>query len=133
MRYKKGFKYQLVRMELFRTSLRPSKDISIPYITLGTKGLMVLDRGYAWDGASGPTIDTDNTMRGSAYHDAAYQLMRLELLRPHWRGVADEELGVILRASGMSKLRSKLWVRGLDIFGRPAADPKNRRKVYEVT
>jgi hypothetical protein len=33
-------------------------------------------KGYAWNGPSGPTLDTRNFMRGSLVHDALYQLMR---------------------------------------------------------
>ena len=32
--------------------------------------------GYAWDGASGPTIDTKNTVAASMIHDILYQFMR---------------------------------------------------------
>ena len=59
---------------------------------LNTKGHLIIKRSYAWDGPSGPTIDTKNFMRGSLVHDALYQLMRHEhLSSDEWRAVADLE------------------------------------------
>ena len=93
---------------------------------------MIIDRGYAWDGASGPTWDTKNSMTPSLYHDAAAQLMRLGLLDQKWRIPSNEEFGDMLKARGMSWLRRKIWVRELNKFGGPSTDPKNRRPILEA-
>lgn len=133
MRYRKGYKYQLAETEVFVTHLRPPEDILTPFISLTKDGVMTLVWGYAWNGPSGPTIDTENTRRGTAFHDAAYQLMRMGLLEQHWRLFADKDLGEFLVESGMWKARAWAWVKGLKWGGRPAADPENRRRVFEVS
>jgi len=132
MKYKSGFKYQLEETERFQTALRPSRRLETPFIILYCSGEMTVFRGYAWDGASGPTIDTKNSMRGTLFHDAAYQLMRLGLLSPEWRETVDDEFGRFLKEDGMWWLRRKLWVREVKKFGGSAADPRNKKPVLEA-
>ena len=62
------------------------------YLSLTEEGRLEVKRTYAWDGPSGPTIDTRNFMRGSLVHDALYQLIRLEVLPPESRKRADQLL-----------------------------------------
>lgn len=132
MKYKKGYKYQLVEDVSFRTALCPPQGIVTYYITLPVDGRMTVRRGYAWDGPSGPTIDTKNSMRATLFHDAAYQLLRQGLLEPEWRTAIDLEFDRFLKYDGMSKWRRKLWITGLKWFGASAADPKNQKKVFTV-
>ena len=128
MQYQTGYKYQLYTDELFQTPFRPDKLIKTRFILLSYDGMMSILSGYAWDGASGPTWDTKNTMRGSLFHDAAYQLIRLGLLKEHSvRQIADEYFGVLLKEDGMGTIRRKLWIRAVKRFAASAADPKNRR------
>ena len=46
---------------------------------------MIVEKDYAWDGPSGPTIDTSNSMRASLVHDVLYQAMREEGLAYEFR------------------------------------------------
>ena len=54
--------------------------------------MMTLSAGYAWDGASGIAINTENSVRASCGHDALYQLIRLGLLPRTKRLQADSDL-----------------------------------------
>ena len=85
--YKKGYKYQLVEAYTVKISIRPKKSVASPseFIVLTADGLLTINKGYAWDGPSGPALDTCNFMRGSLVHDALYQLMREKLLDQHIR------------------------------------------------
>ena len=47
----------------------------ILYAMLGKKALYVYP-GYRWDGASGPTIDSEDSMQASLFHDVVYQMLR---------------------------------------------------------
>lgn len=67
---------------------------------------LVISAGYAWDGPSGPTIDTKSFMRGSLIHDALYQLLRHGVLPENHRKMADDELWRICRADGMNRFRA---------------------------
>ncbi len=90
-------------------------------IELGQRTLQI-KKGYCWDGPSGPTIDTDNFMRGSLFHDGWYQLMReYGSFYFQWRDDADRLLQRICREDGMSRLRAQWVYWGVKTFGRRAA------------
>ncbi len=131
IRYRSGYKYQLVEECSVTVSVVPSADIETPFIDLDANGVLVIKRGYAWDGPSGPTIDTKNFMRGSLVHDALYQLMRQEhLSKDKWRAEADLELKRICVEDGMSWLRA-WWVhRGVRLGREPSASPEARKKIH---
>ena len=78
--YKDGYRYQLQEGYSLVISIRPAAAVGNDYIALDPQGALRIAKGYAWDGPSGPTLDTANFMRGSLVHDALYQLMREGLL-----------------------------------------------------
>ena len=128
--YKKGYKYQLVEKYTVDIPIKPESDIhsDSEYIDLTSEGNLVIKKGYAWDGPSGPTIDTLNFMRGSLVHDALYQLMREEKLNLDiHREPADQLLKKMCKEDGMSSIRAWWVYKGLRIGGDPAANPDNRR------
>lgn len=76
--YRSGYKYQLeydYRHALWNV-LPQVGETGNKYVTASNGGFLLIRAGYAWDGASGPTIDTKSTMRASLVHDALYQLIR---------------------------------------------------------
>lgn len=89
--YKKGYVYQLSRDLVVDTGLL-GYDITTPYIRLLPNGIMVLAKGYAWDGAT-CFPDFDWIIYGSCAHDAGYQLIRLGLIPKHCKEHFDELLG----------------------------------------
>ena len=122
------YKYQLLTTHMLSTKFRPVSRIVTEYIELGTDGVMVVKKLYAWDGPSGPTIDTKNFMRGSLVHDALYQLMREKhISHTNNRKRADIILRDICRADGMSKIRSA-WI----YFGVRIGASKAAKKGREV-
>lgn len=130
MKYRSGYKYQVAEDEVFKTKICPSKAIDTQFIHLTHGGILTVRSGYAWDGPSGPTIDTDDSMRGSLAHDAMYQLLRMELLAPTWREAIDDMFGEILAEDGMWSWRWKFWVREVKKFAGAATDPKNKKVVH---
>lgn len=132
MKYKKGYKYQLEEREIFEIwEFNGMLPIFAPFISL-VDGCLKLEKGYAWDGASGFTIDTPSTFRGSAGHDALYQLMRKSLLpvEPN-REMADKYLLKWLINSGMWKWRANIWYRAVRKFAEFAAT-EPPKKIIEV-
>jgi hypothetical protein len=128
--YKSGYKYQLHSMYAVDTPISPTETIQTRYIVLHTDGRLVIRAGYAWDGPSGPTIDTKSFMRGSLVHDALYQLIRLKLLDSKWRPSADDMLYQICREDGMNRVRA--WYVRLSMrtpMAKAAASADNRRRV----
>jgi hypothetical protein len=131
--YRSGYKYQLAGTVSVSTKLEPDNEVSIDdFITLRVDGMLEIRKGYAWDGPSGPTIDTKTFMRGSLVHDALYQLMRAELLGGEWRKAADEELHTICRADGMNPIRAWWVLRALRRHAGPAASPESRKKEHSA-
>ena len=80
IKYRSGYKYQLVEEYQVKVSVAPADNIKTDFIELSTEGMLVIKKGYAWDGPSGPTIDTLNFMHGSLVHDVLYQLLRNKLI-----------------------------------------------------
>lgn len=132
MKYRKGYKYQLAEDEVFITGIHPHATIVTKFIELRANGRLLVKSGYAWDGPSGPTIDTANAMRGPLAHDALYQLMRYNFLDRGLRPAIDKFMYDCLREDGMSVFRAKLWYRSVRRFASWAAHPKNKKRVYEA-
>jgi len=130
IRYKSDYKYQLAEGYEIPISIKPSHDITTDFIALDIQGNLVVKKGYAWDGPSGPVKDTDENMRASLIHDALYQLMRNDDLksRTH-RKTADKEFKRICLEDGVSRLRASVYYKALRKFGKPAASPKNKKKI----
>lgn len=105
----KKYKYVLLRAYSIQTKIIPTKEIILPYINLKINGNLLIKNGYAWDGASGITIDTDSSIRGSLIHDSFYQLMREKYLRKKNRLAADEILRDTCIEDGMYKWRANIW------------------------
>lgn len=130
MRYTKGYKYQLEENEYFKTSIE-GYDIEFKFISLKPSGSVKLSSGFAWDGPSGPTFDTKTFMRGSAIHDALYELMDRGLLPINFKSYADNYLVKICNQDGMSSIR-QWWVLGaVKHFGKPG-DYKKKKPILEA-
>ncbi len=85
----------------------------------------------AWDGPSGPTVDTENSMRASLVHDVLYQAMREGGLPQEARAWADREFRRILKADSMWWPRQWCWWLGVGAGGAGNAKPKRRETVEE--
>jgi len=133
MKYQAGFKYQLSEDETFRiTMIEPEDSIHTRFISLSPEGTLHISAGYAWDGPSGPTYDSANSLRASLAHDAIYQLMRLGLIEESWRGQADLLLDRILEEDGMWSLRRWYWLKGVQWFAAGAANPDNVKPIQDA-
>ena len=128
IQYKSGYKYQLAGEYTIRVRIRPDRDILTEYLTLLKSGDLIIAGGYAWDGPSGPSVDTKSFMRGSLVHDALYQLIRTGYLRPEDRLPADEELRRICLEDGMWRIRAWWVYHAVRIGGGPSASKSHIRK-----
>lgn len=124
IKYKGGYKYQLVESYFVDTPIRPGALIVTRFLVMQPSGRLGIHDGYAWDGPSGPSIDTANFMRGSLVHDALYQLMRERHLGQEHRAAADELLRQICIEDGMSWFRAWYVYRSVRVFGGRRAAPE---------
>lgn len=132
IRYRSGYKYQLVEEYSVEVSIRPAQPVDTDYIALSPEGLLTVKKSYAWDGPSGPTFDTKDFMRGSLVHDALYQLLRDGYLSAAFREQADLELHRLCREDGMSAFRAWYVLLSVRKFADFAASPESRKPVLEA-
>ncbi len=131
----RNYKYQLMNDYSIDTNIRPVQEIVEPkpptktFIRLIPSGRLTVYQGYAWDGPSGPTIDTKNFMRGSLVHDALYQLIRQTDIGLDHRIEVDELLRAICLKDGMSSFRAWYVYHALRLFGEAQARPRGEEEV----
>lgn len=124
IKYREGYKYVLAEPYsiTFDYDFSDVPDISTDYIMfIAKEGTLLIRKGFAWDGCSGPTIDDKTNMRGGLVHDALYQLLRLGLLPAEYRHFADKVLKEICKKDGMNWFRCWYYFEGVDHFAKYAA------------
>jgi len=135
-----GYKYRLEKSYSFVIDILPENKISHEYFSFekfgfekfGNNGFLYITKNYAWDGPSGPAIDTSDFMRGSLIHDVLYQAMRLKLLPLSYRKQADDILYKICREDGMPKWRASYVYWAVRLFAGNDAKRKQDDKIYEA-
>jgi hypothetical protein len=132
--YRKGYRYQLAWDYELQLEYEGVGNMveggAMAWTWLATDGKLLITAGYAWDGASGPAMDTPTIMRAALVHDALYQLIRLGSLDKHiWKPRADKELRRICREDGMSRFRSWYVYQAVRLGGGKAASPAGIRPV----
>ena len=133
IRYRSESKYQLASDYKINIPILPAEDIVTEFIELDTSGELTVKNAYAWDGPSGPVIDTPENLRASLVHDALYQLMRNEELSTRsYRKTADELFRDICKEDGVSAFRANVYYRGLRKFGKPATEPENKKRIHRA-
>ena len=147
IQYRAGYKYQLAQPYETHISIYLESPVKTEFIRLGPVGHLFISKGYAWDGPSGPAIDTKSAMRGSLIHDALYQLIRLRLLSENMREAADkiyrdalikDANSIItgnypfwMQGMAISLSRARAWLdfEGLRALGWTATDPESERPI----
>jgi hypothetical protein len=117
VKYTSGYRYQLEEDFQLLTDLRPLQPGGNRWASLDDLGILRISAGYAWDGASGPAVNTKNFVRGSLVHDALYQLIRAGVLQYEDRKRADEILREIVLEDGMWHLRAWWVYTAVRLFG----------------
>lgn len=131
--YRTGYKYQLAEDYCIATKIKPKAAIDGRFIALNTEGQLTVKSGYAWDGVSGPVIDTDINLRASLVHDAFYQLMRKRrILAKDYRKKADKLFKDMCKEDGVPSAVAKLYYQALKRLGKPSTDPKNAKVAFRA-
>ena len=129
IKYSRCYKYKLTASESYELGEDwNSITVNSQYATLH-KGILVVARNYAWDGASWPAIDTKTFMRGSLIHDALYQLIREGHLTSTWKTKSDEALRDICLKDGMAKWRAAYVYFFVSKFGHGSSRLKKRETI----
>ena len=129
----RAYKYQVMQEYKVKIDIKPDKYLKYRFMSLSKGGTLTIREGYAWDGPSGPTIDTPNFMRGSLVHDVLYQIMRLGGLdHEKYRKRADEILREICVEDGMSAFRAWYVYWAVWLFGESFATPRPEPEVKVI-
>ena len=131
IKYRDGYKYQLEEDYCFQTNITGHTGGN-SFVHIAADGMLNVYVGYAWDGPSGPTIDTENSKRPSMIHDALYQLMRMKILPQICRKRADDILYEELVKNGMLRLRAWIWYKAVRNLAAPFADPAHAKPLIEA-
>lgn len=124
----KCYKYQLTRPYAINIGIR-GYSVDTDYLKLAPDGGLEIAESYAWDGPSGPTIDTPDFMRGSLVHDALYQLIRIEEIPYAYRAYADLLLKKICLEDGMWRFRAAYVYLSVRLFGGLWAKPGGEKPI----
>lgn len=128
--YTKGYKYQLEEPYQAMIPIKPDYDIFTDFAVLYKDGKLTIFKHYAWDGPSGPTIDSPVFMRASLVHDVLYQFMRQGLLPSTFRHDADELLRTMCLEDGMWRIRAWYVYHFVRLCAGPCADPSHKKVVF---
>ena len=113
---KAQWRYRLVAPYCYPTDIL-GEQCGNQWVHLDPDGSLSIAAGYAWDGPSGPTLDTPDTMRASLVHDALYQLMGNSELHRDNRRKADDCFRQILITDRMPGLRVWYYFLAVRLFG----------------
>lgn len=91
-------------------------------------GRLIVQKDYWWDGPSGPTFDTPETIEPALPHDVAYQAIRLDEMPMKYRKPADLEFLELLKRAGVGVVRRTIWYVGVRVGGGIALR-RSRRKL----
>jgi len=126
------YKYRMLKAIPLQTWIARC-PVQAEYFSLTPKGILTVNKKYCWDGASGPTFDTSDSMRGSLFHDVLYQMLREGQLldgkyvpaeHDRLRKIADQIIYRLCRADGMPWIRAQLWYWGIRWKGGEHALPR---------
>ena len=135
IRYTDGWKYMLDEPLIYQLSEQfigiPSCDVHEGKVDGPTRTITIYV-DYPWDGASGPTIDTNDSIVPSTIHDFLYELLRQHMLGQEWREKADLEFYDLCIACGMSNIRASVWYYAVRWGATGAARPGRERKILEA-
>lgn len=129
--YSSGYRYKTEATSVFETGIIPLTPGGNRFVHIDQTGRVEIGPDYAWDGASGPAINTKNFRRGSLIHDALYQLIREGYLGLEHRPAADAVLYRTVIEDGMWRTRA-LWVYAAVRVGGGFVLLSKRDDAYEV-
>lgn len=131
IKYSEGYKYQLEELYACETPITGSL-IEDDLFTLYESGLLVIRKGFAWDGASGPTFDTKSSMRASLVHDVFCVCMRDgRLSYEKWQDTVNEFFRQQCIEDGMWQWRAGLWHAAVELAD--AGNPNQGRDRVVLT
>lgn|SRR5574344_1145223 len=129
--YKHLYKYILAEQFVYKTTVT-GYTVNFSWVSLRPDGTIIIAKDYAWDGASGPTIDTKDSMVAALIHDGFYQLMRRKDIPIVAKAAVDKDFYKNLVHNGMFVVRAYVWYLGVKIFAKFAAARSDTKQLIEI-
>lgn len=134
MKYRdiKKYRWQVLTDEHYDLPYDLQFDAETDWITLKGKSLDIF-KGYAWNGANRPAINTKNFRIPSLVHDAICQLIRIGLLPVTMWDTAGDIMHYYCLRCGMSEFRANYCRWAVNTFGdRRLALGTPQDQIYEI-
>lgn len=131
IRYIKGMKYTLSESYMVQTPILGFSIID-PWFQLFPDGQLLILAGFAWDGPSGPTFDTKDSLRASLVHDVFCIAMRDGRIGFEHQDAINEFFRTMCIEDGMPEWRAKIWHLGVEIGDAGNPDQGPDRLVLEA-
>ena len=122
-------KYEAIKEFTTQTRVK-GYEIDHKYFRLNKDGLLFTKKGYACDGASGPTMDDKTNIHAGFAHDCLFQMLRMGKLALNRfefnknRKLSDLSFYDQLKRDGMPWLRRTYYYYAVRLFGRRHALPR---------
>ena len=128
MKYRDLKKYKYGMMEDMPVQLPFTPPLNAPnchsysgqFLQIDDNGLLIIKKGYAWDGCSSLTWDDKTNMRAGAVHDAGFQLMRMGVIPTNYFQAFNDLFRDILIQDGMGRVRAWYYWKAVSTFAKPA-------------
>lgn len=144
IKYRGGYKYQLAEdvdirapeLGVFLATGTESRFLKLVHDEKTETTYLDFKAGYAWDGPSGPMMDTKTAMVASLAHDGGAQIMRRSkrmpsLIRTQFIRKNNDLFYRLCIEGGMWKFRAKYARWGVSrVTG--YADPANKKPILEA-
>ena len=133
IRYRAGYQYQLAEDYTVRVPIMPPEDVISHWYALTASGVLLVKKGYAWDGASGPTFDTKSSMRPSLIHDVFCQMMREgQLDYDVWQDRVNQLFKDHCIQDGMNPIRAAIWHAAVEFANAGHPDQGESNPIQEA-
>lgn len=116
-----------------QTPIIPEVACGNEYFALLRTGDLIIRKGYAWDGASGPTFDTKSSMRPSLIHDCFCQMMQEHMLDwKRWHQEVNKYFMDLCIEDGMGNFRASLWYSAVEFANAGHPDQQESNPIQEA-
>lgn len=132
IQYRSGYLYQITRDYRVQTDIIPDREYYTPFFNFYHDGELFVMAGYAYDGPSGITLDTADSMRAALIHDCGYQCIREYGMPRSFRKQWDQEFLKVLLEDGMEFIRARTWYRAVRMFGKSSTKGDGGKPIQEA-
>lgn len=128
-----GYKYTVELPYSRNVDIIRHKSLNHKYMKWTGK-VITVKMTYAYDGASGPTLDDKTNLKAALIHDCQYQLMREGLLDRKYRKAVDQTFRRHCIEDGMGKFRAWYYYRAVRMFCKKSSLPRKspRGQIIEI-